>query len=349
MWLGLLFGCSTSLPRFEVTAYDPDRVEQGYLLGSLLGEEPALFIADRDGQVLWMHPGQVGVLNPVVAMARDGHSLLYNEFAEDRTVDIGAVNRLGLDGIPGDSTRTESAHHTFTELPDGTVAYLGIDVREVESYGGVVGDRVVEVHPDGTVSQVFTAWEHFNVVPHQYWGSDFYPQGHDWTHGNALFYDEASDSYLVSFRNLSAFVEVDRASGEVTRQFGGQNPDLRPDLSQGFSYQHGVHWTADGTILLTSSGRLDDGELETWASEYAVDEDSGTMEEIWTYGRGLGIHAYALGEAHRLPHGNTLVNWGTAGLLREISQDGEVLWEMVPEEGAFFGRTWFLEDISGLF
>jgi len=342
----LLLGCSAELERLPVTLH-AEQVTEGYILGALLGEGSSLFIADRDGYILWRHDGTPGILTPVVAPARDGEHLLYNEFAEDRTVDIGAVNRLGIDGGLTESIRTESAHHTFTELPDGTVAYLAVDVRETEEYGGVVGDRLLEVHPDGTVTQVFSVWEHFEIVEHLNWNSNHYPQGHDWTHGNALYYNHEAQTYLISFRNISAVIEVDRATGKVVRQFGGE--DRRYTVGgDGFLYQHGVHWTEDGTLLMTTSGAGGDADgLETWAVEYAVDSERRQLTEVWSYGRGEGLHARALGEAHRLPGGNTLVNWGTEGLLREIAPNGDVLWEM---EGStdeeFFGRTWFLKDIS---
>ena len=340
----LLTGCAAELDRLPVTLH-AEQVAEGYILGALLGEGSSLFIADRDGYILWRHDGPAGVLTPVVAPALDGQHLLYNEFAEDRTIDIGAVNRLGIDGGLAESIRTESAHHTFTELPDGTVAYLAVDVRETEEYGGVVGDRLIEVHPDGSVTQVFTVWEHFEITEHANWSSNHYPQGHDWTHGNALYYNAKTQSYLISFRNISTVIEIDRASGEVLREFGGE--DQRYDVEgSGFLYQHGVHWTDAGTLLMTSSGTGNDG-LETWAVEYAVDPDSRQLSEIWSYGRGEELHARALGEAHRLPGGNTLVNWGTEGLLREIAPDGKVLWEMQGSaDEEFFGRTWFLEDIS---
>jgi hypothetical protein len=190
------------------------------------------------------------------------------------------------------------------------------------------------------------------VVPHGDWDSNFYPQGHDWTHANALFYDEVTNTYLISFRNVSQVLEFDRATGQITRAFGGPLADYPVDPPEAtFTYQHGAHWTDEGTLLLTSSGRAASGEfddLETWASEFEVDPESRVLNEVWTYGRGEGLHAHALGEAHRLPNGNTLVNWGSEGLLREITPGGGVVWEMRAAGDAFFGRVVYLEDIGPL-
>lgn len=342
----LLLACAPDLPRLPVTSYFPEAVSDGYILGTLMGEEPSLFIADREGYLLWEYPGQVGIQAPVVVPARDGDHLLFNRFAADRAVDIAEVNRLLLGGAVTESIRTDSAHHTFLELPDGTLAYLAVDIRETAEYGTVVGDRVLELRPDGTITQVFSAWDHFSVVVHDNWNSTYYPQGHDWTHANALYYDRQTDTYLVSFRNINSFVEVERATGRLLRKFGGQNSDYRID-GEGFRYQHGVYWTEDGNLLMTSSDDHGDG-LETRAVEYTVDSETRALEQVWAYGAGMGIHARALGEAHRMRNGNTLINFGTAGLLREVSPDGTVLWEVQLDGEDFFGRTQLIEDISGL-
>lgn len=342
----LLLACAPNLPRLPVSSDFPGAVAEGYILGTLMGEEPSIFIADREGYLLWEYPGQVGIQSPVAVPSRDGTHLLFNRVAADRGVDISEIDRLLLGGAITERIRTDSGHHTFQELADGTLAYLAIDVRETEEYGPVVGDRVLELHPDGSVTEVFSVWDHLNLVYNENWEGSYYPQGYDWTHGNALYYDEATDTYLVSFRNINAFVEVARSTGEVLRQFGGQNSDYAID-GEGFRYQHGVYWTPEGHLLMTSSDDYG-GELETRAVEYAVDPERRELEQVWAYGEGLGIHARALGEVHRMRNGNTLINFGTAGLLREVSPDGTTLWEIQLSDGDFFGRAQLLEDISGL-
>ena len=90
-------------------------------------------------------------------------------------------------------------------------------------------------------------------------------------------------------------------------------------------------------------------EEETWASEYRLHEEEGILEEIWSYGRDEGLYARALGEVHRLENGNTMINWGTEGLLREISPDGRVVWELVLEDNYFFGRVEVVHSVETFF
>ena len=351
LWLS---ACRPAENDVDTTIFDPNALAGNELLGSLMGEDATLFISDREGNFIWDKEGEPGILNPVIQVDRSGQWLLYNEFAEDRSVDVGSIKRVGTDGEVRENWRTEQAHHTFVELPDGVFAYLAVDIRDTPDHGTVVGDRIVEVHPDGSTFEVFNIWNDLEVVEHDDWESDFYPQGHDWTHGNALWYDEEIDGYLVSFRNLSAIYELQRENvngvwqAVRTRTFGGDESDYVIDPPEAeFRYPHGVHWTSDRTILLTSTNEWE-GVEQTWASEFLVDDSTGTLTEIWNYGRGEELYAYALGEARRYENGNTLVNFGTAGVLHEVDAEGGLVWAMETDVGQFFGRTHLAEDLSAL-
>ena len=46
-----------------------------------------------------------------------------------------------------------------------------------------------------------------------------------------------------------------------------------------------------------------------------------------------------MGEAHRLPRGNTLHNYGTAARIREVTPEGEVVWDVGFSQGSWLGRT----------
>ena len=346
MLLLLLVACAPPPPDLDTEVLG--EVQSGLLLGSLMGNHPQVFLSDREGYFAWSWDCAPGSMVPEIARSRDGEDILYNEFSQDRSVDTGTIWRVNLRGEVVDSIRTMQAHHTFEELPDGTMAFLAVDVRFTETWGNVVGDRIVELAPDGTTRDVFSTWDWFEVKENDAFNAGFYPQGHDWTHGDSLFYDEDRDTYLLSFRNIDTVAEVDRSTGTLLQHLGGEDSGytfLPPGSA--FTYPHSVQRLTSGHLLLTASGEID-GSMQTWASEYAVDESAGTLEEIWTYGRGEGFFAYALGGARRLDNGNTLVNWGTVGLLREVTPRGEVVWEMASEMGNYFGRTAILQDPSGM-
>ena len=82
--------------------------------------------------------------------------------------------------------------------------------------------------------------------------------------------------------------------------------------------------------------------------EYELDHDAQTLRQLWSFGQGQGIYGDELGEAWRLPGGNTLHNTGTAQRLREITPDGEVVWDVSWTRGSFVGRSEPIEDLYAL-
>jgi hypothetical protein len=52
-----------------------------------------------------------------------------------------------------------------------------------------------------------------------------------------------------------------------------------------------------------------------------------------------------MGEAHRLPGGNTLHNYGSGARIREVTPDGQVVWDVLWTDSTFLGRTTALEDL----
>ena len=72
------------------------------------------------------------------------------------------------------------------------------------------------------------------------------------------------------------------------------------------------------------------------------------MTKVWEYGEGEEINGNFLGQAMRLENGNTLVNFGGAGMLREVTPDGEVVWEVSNELGYVMGNGEMIDDIYDL-
>ena len=73
--------------------------------------------------------------------------------------------------------------------------------------------------------------------------------------------------------------------------------------------------------------------------EYAIDEDSETLTEIWSAGHGRGRRALYGGEAWRLPGGNTLHGLGSASHIVEYDPSGEVVWEARWQGGQRLGQS----------
>ena len=63
-------------------------------------------------------------------------------------------------------------------------------------------------------------------------------------------------------------------------------------------------------------------------AEFEIDRGGRLLVEKWQYGRGGEEWARYKGEAVRLKGGNTLVNYGTGGVIREVTPDKETVWHV---------------------
>ena len=140
----------------------------------------------------------------------------------------------------------------------------------------------------------------------------------EWTHANSVF-EMPDGNILLSFRNTSSIVIIERASGSVTWRLGA------PPLSG----QHAPHLLANGNILLFDNGpyRLDSSRPFSRVLEI----DPATREIVWSYQDSpfFAFFSDRISNAQRLPNGNTLINEGSFGRFFEVTPEGDVVWEYV--------------------
>ncbi len=314
-------------------------------------DDALLFLVDRAGDWLWwrkMEKGQA-ILQFEPTPDETGE-FFYTRFDPDRVEDIGAAYRLKTTGVrDGEGQRLVMGHHFVFMHPDGTVAYSAADKRDWTdpSTGEVIrvaGDDLVEVSPDGEQTTLYSSWDHLPVEETSYWSIPFYPDAEDWTHANAVTYSEERDSYLLSFANLATVVEIDRETGEPLRTFRGDAEPLEgaytvEGAATPFRHQHDPRWTEDGTLLMTS--------LDPWSRvvEYEVDDASRTLREVWSCGAEEQDYVYVLGNARRLPNGNTFQGASVLSFLREWSPDCEELWKLRGPDDRRFGNVLPLQSL----
>ena len=266
------------------------------------------------------------------------------------------------DAIPIEGMQT--LHHQPHEMPNGNFLAFSANGYLIEDYPTsetdpdapvkdqmVMADTVVEISPEGKIVWSWNSMDHLD--PYRigydtfwsYWWVRGFDQHLDWTHANGLSYDESDDSVLVSFRNQSAIVKIDRASDDIKWILGRHDnwPDhlqeklLKPvgDLMWP-GYQHNPRMTPAGTVILFDN-RAHGGAmpfeqvapLQTMFSravEYKVDEEDMTVEQVWTTGDSQGedpCFSYAMSDAWRLPKtDNRLVIFAFCTPLAEgVTQD----------------------------
>lgn len=353
-----------SMGRLTMNVIDGDRAEVlgGYVLTTLIGAGPSFVgIVDGDGDWVWWAKMDAPDLSSARArLGLDGASVLYNLYQTDRGDDQGWVVRVSLDGTEVVHTRTLLAHHDFVELPDGQIAWLGYDQRDVEVDGVDTRDQGPGPHPvatdvilegpegmaDGEApDELWNVFEDYPAAP--YWGCGhteikgvFVPGYYDWTHGNSLAYVPGNDSYYVLSRYLDALIRVDRASGGTEWVLGGDHGEF---TWTGTPFQHGHVSDVWEDGMLIFDNRDHDG--PTRIAEIAWDEDQRTAEVVWEFPRPDGAILPVLGDARRLPGGNRLIAWSSRGEMAEVSPQGEVLLQASLGLGTILTRVvYFTED-----
>jgi len=290
-----------------------------------------VIILDRQGRIVWALETPAFRLTLHPRISADEGAILMDLNSHLGAFDRGAasqVQRVGIDGVVQATWDTPGLHHPYTDLPDGSLAW------------GAWGDGLETLEILDPTGVQRTLWD---------CGDYHAAQGLDGTpcSSNTLSWDPGSERFLFSFYTTHTMVEIDGNSGATTRWFG-QMPgawDFDPSDS-GFVWQHGGYLTDEGTLLV--SMRAPDGADETVAREYTLDEQNLTLHEIWSYGQGQGLYAPELGEATRLPGGNTLLNYGSGTHIREVTPPGTTVWDLRIEDGSLLGRGTPIQDLYGL-
>lgn len=287
-----------------------------------------LFIANRAGRVVWYREiGGWVTLFPRPSRDRthiawERHSLL------DATGELSVLERATLDGRWTEEISLPGLGWAWDEMDDGTILY---DVAR-----GDESATLEEVAPDGTTRTVWdcTAWI-------EQWAAD--PDG---CYTNTVNWSPERDTVMWSTYWGDWIAEVDRASGEVLWHAGELDGGWTIDAEAGLDLQHYPNYSPDGTLVVSTHVPGEDGEQR--AREFVVDDSTQELREIWSYGEGVDGYAKYSGEAVRLANGNTLINYGTGGEIREVDLDGTTVWSLKFGLDRTLGHTQLLDDLYEL-
>lgn len=238
-------------------------------------------------------------------------------------------------------------HHEVALLPDGSGVYsLGTRPHEVRDFphsytdphdtrrATIADDVVLEVQWDGTVDGAWSLAERLDDTRIGWDSLDRRAGLMDWAHANAVVYDPVGDRYLITLRHQDALVQLSRATGEIdwvlapTDHWSKEYEDLLLEpFGTGFKlswHPHAAEYTPQGTVLVFDNHNYANSPLTGTASvlphqntsrivEYAIDEDAGTVEQVWQFVEGPdgGFFSPGMGDADWQPQtGNVLGVWG---------------------------------------
>jgi arylsulfate sulfotransferase len=221
---------------------------------------------------------------------------------------------------------TDTFHHDYTDLPSGNILLLSTENRVLDDWytseteamaprapANVIGDVIIEMTMQG---DVLREWKLHDILdPYRigyrslrqdFWRGHYegVVEGpvHDWTHGNAIIYEEDDNSFVMSLPYQDAVIKVSLDSGELVWILGNHDnwrdpwkeKLLTPVGDVEWSYKHhAVSHTENGSYLLYDNGvgrstpfdevmALEDS--YTRAVEYSVNEETMEVSQVWVYG-----------------------------------------------------------------
>ncbi len=257
------------------------------------------------------------------------------------------------DSIP---VGTDSFHHDFVELPNGNFLLLSTEHRVIDDWytsetdpdaprapANVIADLVVEFTPEGEVIDEWSLFDildinriGYNSLREDFWANhyDGVVEGivHDWTHGNALIYEEEDNSFLMSVPYQDAVIKVSMDTGELVWILGNHDnwnepwsdKLLTPVGDVEWSYKHhAISHTEHGTYLLFDNGTARSSPFEekmplansySRAVEYSVNEETMEVSQPWVYGPEHEVYyGRYLGDVDWHPQADTvMINVGGA-------------------------------------
>jgi Arylsulfotransferase (ASST) len=239
-------------------------------------------------------------------------------------------------------------------------------------------DHVIEVEPvgssGGNIVWEWHAWDHliqdYNATKENYGVVKDHPElidinfgstDSDWTHINAVDYNEEFDQILLSAHNFNEIWVIDHSTtteeaaghtggnsgkgGDLLYRWGNpQAYDAGDAHDQQYFGQHGANWIDEGcpgagNILVFNNG--DEGRRYSSVDEivppvgnngnyqYVAGQAYGPDEPIWIYiaETPTDMFSMTLSSVQRLPNGDTLICSANQGLLVEVTQAKEIVWK----------------------
>jgi hypothetical protein len=192
-----------------------------------------------------------------------------------------------------------------------------------------VGETVIqEFTSDGDLIFQWRAWDHYDVRDVEL--DDPRSASFRFPHLNAIDIDQ-DGHILVSCRHLSEVTKINRDTGQIIWRLGGAHSDFTfvNDALNGFRNQHTIRVVGPNRYTLFDNGDLHNPPVSR-AVEYELDLTNRTATVVWQYRETPDLYAYYMGNAQRLPNGNTLINWviGNLPKLTEVRPDGTKAFEM---------------------
>jgi hypothetical protein len=145
-------------------------------------------------------------------------------------------------------------------------------------------------------------------------------------HMNSINVDPSDGHLIVSLRNIWAFYKIERKTGRVMWQCGGDGGDFRIGRGAHFAFQHHVTPHGDGiyTIFDNEAGPPAEAKQSRGLVVH-LDEKRRHVRLLRAYRHDPPVLTEALGSVQPLAHGGMFVGWGDSTYFTEWDSGGDVV------------------------
>jgi len=222
-----------------------------------------------------------------------------------------------------------SCHHSLIQMSNGHLMYLFYYEIEVDGWDlPFHADGIREVDPwTGEVIWEWRSGDYLSTDDYCPWHIvPDHPQAqhYDWTHANAVVYRAEESAVYMNIRHLDRLVKIDYPSGEILWSMGRGG-----DFGEGlFRHAHDPEFLENGNILIYDNGNHRRPIEYSRAIEIAYEPNMGYAEVVWQWPDHPWFFDHSMGDANRLPNGNTLITSSHQGKIYEVTRTKEIVWTL---------------------
>lgn len=251
-------------------------------------------------------------------------------------------------------------HHSYTIMPNGNYLILGSKAKRNKFKRG---DFIVELNKkvkrDTTIAGGYGTVLEINREGEVIWEYDLATYIKDQNnlsnnkkasngHLNSVFYDEKEDFILISLRDISRVIKVDRKTKKVIDSYGSEVDYGNPQRTANTFYrQHSAELDQDGNLLLYSNGTGKGADTISSVQLLSIPTGSSNIQKIWEYNCNFGpkeqSFSVAKGDVDIINDNEYLVSMGTIPRTFIVNKNKEIQWECLHQ--AF--RKPQLKGVSG--
>jgi len=274
-------------------------------------------------------------------------------------------------------------HHELIQLPNGN--YMGI--VEESKYGPIpaggswtpqfqgigyvadgetiefrwVGDRIVEWDSEtGAEVWSWSTFDYFTMNDYDIhggtWMEAYQANRYDWTHANALAFDENENTIYISSRHLSRVSKIAYPSGALLWNMGIElgSGDIDFGNNLQFSFQHSLQILPNKNIVILDNGNLSQS---LFGTDYPISRgleiqinNNKSAEIVWEYNLPQNLFGFASGNVQKLENDNYMITTvGDGGTSLEVNSENEIVWEGKYNLTLPAGAVYRAQRIKGLF